>query len=362
MVKGAEHVNAAKWSKQAIEHLMHDNLPTTPNNFSVYFHYYSDENPNLKMAMDLLLSTHSKLSQQHCNELYQSHLGLEAESKTLKDANAAIETEISKVMGVIDAATSDANKFSQTLDTFSGNLQPSMPLDQIRGAVAKVATETRVMTEQNHRLQSRLSETTQQLTEMRYNLDQVHKESQTDPLTGVGNRKFFTSALLDTITSAQENNTSLTLLMVDIDHFKKFNDTHGHLIGDQVLRLVARTLVENLKGRDVIARFGGEEFVILLPQTRVTDAEKVGNQLRNSLATKQIKKRSTNETLGVITISIGATEYYAGEESDGFIARADEALYKAKQTGRNKVITAELTPEEVTKLLAQQSETKDQEA
>jgi diguanylate cyclase len=126
--------------------------------------------------------------------------------------------------------------------------------------------------------------------------------------------------------------------MVDIDHFKKFNDAHGHLIGDQVLRLVARTLIENLKGRDIIARYGGEEFAIILPLTRVQDAERVANLLRANLSTKQIKKRGSNEVLGVITISIGAAEHKVGEDKEAWIGRADAALYKAKQTGRNKVV------------------------
>lgn len=328
-----------KWGRLAFDHLLKDGLPPTPNNYSVFYHYYADSNPNLKMAVDLLLSQHDKLNQQQCDDLYRTHLGLEAEHKTLRDANAAIEIEIGKVLAAIDASVSDANKFNKTLDTFSGKLQTSISLEQIREAVTKVVSETRIMSQQNERLQKQLSQTTQQLTEVRYNLDQVHKESQTDPLTGVGNRKFFNTALATTVGEAQENQSPLTLLMIDIDHFKKFNDAHGHLIGDQVLRLVARTLVENLKGRDVIARFGGEEFVILLPQTRIADAEKVANLLRNALSTKQIKRRSTQESLGAITISIGATEYRSGEETDAFVARADEALYKAKQTGRNKVMT-----------------------
>ena len=114
-------------------------------------------------------------------------------------------------------------------------------------------------------------------------------------MTEVGNRKYFNHEILRTTAEAREDGLPLSLLMVDIDHFKKFNDTYGHLIGDQVLRLVARTLVENLKGRDIIARYGGEEFVILLPHTRVQDAERVANQLRAGLATKQIKKRNSNE-------------------------------------------------------------------
>jgi diguanylate cyclase len=315
-----------------------DGIQPTPENYAVYYSYYAGSNANLTMAIDLLWEQHGALTQQQCFELYTSHLGLEAEHKTLKDTSTAIETEISNVLKVIDAATSGTAQFGKTLDSFSGKLTASDSLEQIREVVTKVANETRVIAKQNERLQTQLAQTTEQLSEMRYNLDQVHKESQIDPLTEVGNRKFFNQELLRAMSEAQETNSPLTMLIVDIDHFKKFNDTHGHLIGDQVLRLVARTMVENLKGRDVIARYGGEEFVILLPQTRVVDAEKVANHLRNSLSTKQVRRRSTNETLGIVTVSIGAAEYYPGEDTDAFIGRADAGLYKAKQGGRNCVV------------------------
>ena len=356
MVKSEQQQNAEKWVREAIEHLKRDGLAATPNNYAVYYYYYSQENPNLKMAMDLLIHQHEKLTQDQCEVLYRTHLGLEAEHEMLREANASIEAEIGKVLAAIGSSASDADKFNKTLEGFSGKLDSSISLEQIREAVTKVVSETRVMSQQNERLQAQLSQTTQQLTEVRYNLDEIHKESQTDPLTGVGNRKFFSAALAKCIAEAEEAEVPLTLLMIDIDFFKKFNDTYGHLIGDQVLRLVARTLVENLKGRDVIARFGGEEFVILLPQTRILDAEKVANQLRVSLSTKHIKRRSTKETLGAVTISIGAAEYYGQEDSDSFIARADEALYKAKDTGRNRVVAEPLSEEQIAAIKAQPRE------
>lgn len=347
MVVGAQQIQSDTWAKQAIDRMKRDGLAPTPNNYSVFYYYFAGTNPNLKMAMDLLLSQQQTLTQEQCDALHQSHLGIDAEHKILKDTNNAIEAEITRVMEMIDNAAGNTSEFSKSLDTFSGKLTTSVSLDQVRDAVTKVVTETRTITAQNERLAAQLAQTTQQLTEMRYNLDQVHKESQIDPLTEVGNRKFFEKELSHTTHEARDNGWPLALLMVDIDHFKKFNDTYGHLIGDQVLRLVAHTLVENLKGRDVIARYGGEEFVILLPQTKVGDAEKVANQLRNSLATKHIKRRSTNETLGNITISIGAAEYCGGEEMDDFIHRADTGLYKAKQTGRNKVVSEILTEEQI---------------
>ena len=350
MVIGAQQLQTDICARHAIERLKRDGLAPNPNNYAVFYYYFAGTHLNLKMAIDSLLLQSDIITQIQCEELFQTHLGLEAEHKILKESNAAIEEEIHRVLGYIDSATSGTDQFSKTLDNFSGKLTTSGSLDQIRDAVKKVVTETRTIAQQNERLATQLSQTTQQLTEVRFNLDQVHKESQIDTLTEVGNRKFFERQLAHITAESRDNGWPLTLLMVDIDHFKKFNDTFGHLIGDQVLRLVAHTLVENLKGRDVIARYGGEEFVILLPQTKVADAEKVANQLRASLGTKQIKRRSTNETLGVVTISIGATEFCVGEEMDDFIARADGALYKAKEAGRNTVISVVLSESKIAEI------------
>jgi diguanylate cyclase len=353
VVIGAEHLNVESWARLALERLRHDNLGPTPNNYAIYYYYYSDQNPNLKMAMDTLIGQGGALTQAQCDDLHRRHLGLEAEHRILKQANEAIEAEVNRVLGVIDTAAKGTTDYSKSLDSFSGKLEDSASMEQIREAVTKVVSETRVMVQQNERLSGQLAAATEQLTEMRYNLDLVHKESQVDPLTEVGNRKFFDREIEHAVAESNETAAPLTLLMVDIDHFKKFNDSYGHQVGDQVLRLVARTLVESLKGRDVIARYGGEEFVILLPQTSVGDSEKVANQLRAALGTKQLKRRSTNESLGVITVSIGAAEYAKGELIDHFIERADQALYKAKQTGRNRVVSSVLSAEELAALAAE---------
>ncbi len=324
---------------RAIEGLKSSGLDVTPDNFSLYYNYYSASDPNLKMAMDALLQQNGRLTQTQCQDLFRAHLSLEAEHKVLSTTVTSIENEIKQVMSSLGQATKDTSHYGQALHNFSGVLhtEPEQ-LEQIRTTMQRLANETRVMAEQNQRLHSQLVQSTQQLTETRYNLSQVKMETMVDPLTGVGNRKLFNNEIIRTTAEATEGKGHLSLLVVDIDHFKKFNDTHGHLVGDQVLRLVARTLVENLKGRDVIARYGGEEFVILLPDTRAVDAEKVGNQLRTSLGSKQIRRKESNETLGVITISIGIAEYHGGEDTEAFISRADAALYEAKRTGRNKVV------------------------
>ena len=329
---------AARWAKEAMDLLIHDGLVPIPDNLSVYYAYVSGSNGNLKMSMEALRERYGKLSQQHCSELFQVYLNLESEHRVLQSASSNIENELNRVIEVIAQSSEGTNVYGEHLNDFSGVLGQNISLEQIRAAVARVTNETRVISEQNKRLQSALEQSTQQLSETRYNLDQVRKDSLMDPLTEIGNRKYFKSELDRTMTEAAETGTSLSILMIDIDFFKKFNDTHGHLIGDQVLRLVAKTMLENLKGRDVIARYGGEEFVILLAQTALSDAERLGNQLRTNLATKQLRRKNSQEALGIITISVGCTQYIPSEEPDAFIARADAALYEAKQTGRNKVV------------------------
>ncbi len=342
MVIGGEQHKADLWAIKAFEQLKRNNLTPTPENYAIFYYYISETRPELKLAIDAAYETRGTLSQPVCSELYQRYLGLEIERKMLRETNEALDLQLKNVLLVLDSVTEGNDQYSKSLDTFTGNLTQSRSIEQIREAVSKVMSETRTMVKQNEMLHSQLEQTTQQLTEVRSNLDKVHHEAQLDPLTEIGNRKFFDQEIARVLSEARESETSIAMLMIDVDHFKKFNDNYGHQIGDQVLRLVARTLVENLKGRDVIARYGGEEFVILLPHTRLMDAEKVANLLRASLSTKQIKRRSTNETLGNITISIGAAEYDLVEDAETLIGRADRAMYKAKQTGRNRVVCDEI--------------------
>jgi diguanylate cyclase len=133
-------------------------------------------------------------------------------------------------------------------------------------------------------------------------------------------------------------NEPLALLMCDIDHFKQFNDTYGHLTGDQVLRLVAMSVKQNVKGQDIAARYGGEEFAVVLPNTVLRAALTVGDHIRRAVMSKELMKRSTREQLGRVTLSIGVACLCKGDTAQSFIERADACLYAAKRNGRNLVV------------------------
>jgi diguanylate cyclase len=127
------------------------------------------------------------------------------------------------------------------------------------------------------------------------------------------------------------------VIMMDIDHFKKINDTHGHKVGDSVLEFIGHTITGWVKGRDVPARYGGEEFVVLLPATRLEDARKLAESIRIQISRKALKVTKTQETIGVVTVSCGVAQARQNDTADALLERADQALYLAKQSGRDNV-------------------------
>src|SRR6185312_14274717 len=154
------------------------------------------------------------------------------------------------------------------------------------------------------------------------------------------------SELLNAMADARESGETVALLMCDIDHFKKFNDTWGHQTGDQVLRLVAGCMAENVKGRDTVARFGGEEFAIILRKTSLDNATKLADQIRSYVQSKKLVKKSTGDVLGTITVSIGVAQLDSDDTPVSLIQRADACLYAAKNGGRNRVVN-EAEPNEL---------------
>jgi diguanylate cyclase len=191
----------------------------------------------------------------------------------------------------------------------------------------------------NKKLEAHLSASRQEIEQLQQNLEIVRTESLTDPLTTLSNRKFFDSELFKAITDAKKSGESLSLLMSDVDHFKEFNDKYGHVTGDQVLRLVALSIKQNVKGQDIAARYGGEEFAIALPNTALRQAITVADHIRRAVMTKELMKRSSGERLGRVTISIGVALLRPTDTPQALIERADSCLYAAKRNGRNRVIS-----------------------
>jgi diguanylate cyclase len=313
-------------------------LPPTPNNYAIWYVYHSGTSPDLKRDIDQVLAKNQPITRELANELYDRYFGLVSESETIRETGHSLERAIERLMGFVKEAGDGNAEYGEALENFSGQLHEGSSAAEMRTVVGAILAETKKMSERNDKLQTELVASTREVSELRETINNARREALTDSLTGLANRKAFDEAIRALSIEAERDTTTLALLMLDIDHFKNFNDTYGHQLGDQVLRLVGRTFTECIKGRDMAARYGGEEFAILLPQTQLKDAVKLADNIRETVAKKRIVNRQTGQSLGQITLSVGVAVYRHGEPSVDLIQRADEALYSAKRGGRNRVV------------------------
>ncbi|HET8728524.1 MAG TPA: GGDEF domain-containing protein [Alphaproteobacteria bacterium] len=328
---------ASGFARAALDRMIQLGIPPEPENFAIWYAYFSDSMPELRRTIDILLSNGQEFTEERNRELYARFIGFDREGEAISVANRRIQEALGSVMRLLDAAGRDNSRYGDNLASLSARLDAGSEIRQLRRIVEALAEETRAMAVYNRRLGCELTATSQQMVKMQVDLESVRKEAMTDALTGLANRKSFDLGLREAVAAALEGGRPLCLLMVDIDHFKKFNDSYGHQTGDEVLRLVARVLKDSVKGQDTAARYGGEEFAIVLPDTALNDAVTVAERIRDRMSSRQIIRRNKGETLGSITLSIGAAQFDPGEPMTRLIRRADAALYTAKRTGRNRV-------------------------
>jgi len=331
---------AAKLSKSAFDRIQKEDLVCTPDIFELWYVYYSGQSPEIARAIDVLVSNQQQITDRRCIELYERYLSESPQEEAVRRAGDQINSTIQSMSGAVRDVRTATHDYSGKLGGVSERMMNVKNADDLKGILDDVMSDTAGMLEQNKRLEEQLDQSSHIMEELQRDLESVRKEARTDALTGLANRKAFDSEIDRVASDTKHRGAAFSLLMVDIDHFKGFNDNFGHQIGDQVLRLVARTLTDGVKGRDMAARYGGEEFAIILPDTPLHAAVIVGESLRKAIAGKEVVNRNTGEKLSRITISVGAAEFTVEEDITDLIERADAALYTAKHNGRNQVAAA----------------------
>jgi len=334
-----DFASANKIGMDAMARMAAEHIPPVPKNYAVWYAYFSHLHPELNHAIEIISKSTVKVIGEQLGQLYDSYLHERvAEEQILVAAGNRLQETLVRAEHIILEAGAQTNQFSANLDNATDRLDdtPLTP-EALKDIVGQLVDDAKAMQVQNEVLQGRLSESTQELNALKQDLAHTREEAMTDGLTGINNRKSFDIKLLQSTAEAIEEDLPLSLLLVDIDFFKKFNDTYGHQAGDQIIRLVAQTFQKGLKGQDTAARYGGEEFAIILPNTPLENAIRVAEVLRRAVASKEVVNRANQEKLGQITISVGAAQYRPDESLEGLIERADAALYRAKQNGRNRV-------------------------
>lgn len=312
----------------------HGVLPS-PENYELWYAYAGQRNEALTGALDEAVRAGKAADLNHARVLHARFFAT-GSSEVQEEVGNQLAAEIAKLGDVLQSAGADRAEFGRTLTTAGSELGAPMP--DLKAVIEKVTAATRTIEARNRMLEGQLQASVGEVAALREKMETVRKESLSDALTGLANRRCFDDRVREAAAEAQRSKTPLSLLIGDVDHFKRFNDAYGHATGDQVLRLVGQCFKANVKGRDTAARFGGEEFVVVLPETALAEAQTVADQIRHSVETKKIVKRSTGETLGSITVSLGVAQFAPGEDIADLVNRADACLYAAKRAGRNRVL------------------------
>ncbi|MEW6266502.1 MAG: GGDEF domain-containing protein [Thermodesulfobacteriota bacterium] len=327
-----------EYMRLTIQYLIRYCLPADPWNYTVWYEYLRGVNPHLQKALDDYLQQDKKITPEIVHDLFRDFI---LDQSVIKGEKALeeIKTILLDISKKIKEAGGDIAAKGGHIETYARKLSGDVSLDDIREIVKGIVVETKAILNSGEVLKEKLLTTDREMDRLREELLIVREKATIDALTGLVNRSVFQETLGKMAEKAVKDNRNLCLVLADIDHFKKINDTHGHLVGDTVLKKSAEMIKNLIKGRDLAARYGGEEFVLLLPDTSLEGGRRVAEEIRSHFETKRWKQRDSGEPIGVITLSLGVAEFRPGEPLETLIKRADEALYCSKKEGRNRVTT-----------------------
>lgn len=306
-----------------------------PQSYTLWYAYVAGDGNEIKAALDKVVQARGRLADEDTQRLFAG-LVLGGEGKAIESVRKALL----KLIGGVSSAASDTRQSSERFLLEIEDVADAAAGLEAQPAVSRLAGHARRMSDSLVSLNGRLAESQAQIEGLREQLEQVRQESMTDPLTRLANRRAFDETLAELIAQGRQGGAPTSLVMIDVDHFKRINDEMGHVFGDRVLRLIAGVLAKNLKGKDTPTRFGGEEFAVLLPGTPAQAAYRVADQLREAVAAILIRRGKGEDANLQITVSCGVATHARGEEPTAFVDRADAALYKAKRRGRNCVVAA----------------------
>jgi diguanylate cyclase len=333
-----EHARTMVFAEAALNQLQALRLAATPRNYEIWYAYATGHYPSLNLIVNDMLARRIALAGDTLDQVGARFLSPSGIKERIDSVGSRVAQEIQQVVASIDSTMGTAGACSEDLEQVDGTLAALRNRDAVRAVVERMVLVASKIEEDKRRLEAQLNASRLEFGQLREELKIIHNASLTDPLTGLANRKSFEHSLQKAMAEAVGNGEPLSLVMADIDYFKAFNDSWGHLTGDQVLRLVAAAIKHSVKGQDVVARYGGEEFAVVLSDASLDAAHNVADQIRRSIMSRDVLSRSTGQNLGRVTISFGVAGAHAHDSMASLIARADACLYCAKCNGRNRVI------------------------
>ncbi|NVJ51779.1 MAG: GGDEF domain-containing protein [Gammaproteobacteria bacterium] len=306
-------------------------IPARPVAYAVAFEYQAENTPELSRQVDEYESD-GVLNDEAFEHIFREYVL--AKFIDLGSFNKTVTELVNDTGAAVSEARLQLKDFKQFLQLAKEQLA-KLGSDDVADLVRNLSNNTAQTYHAVNALESHLSTVMAEVRVLQKKYTQIQRQARQDQLTGLLNRNALQGEFNQMV--EDEGVESITISVGDIDHFKQFNDNHGHTIGDKVIKLVADTLKSNLKGSDIISRYGGEEFVIILPNTHLNDGMKLMNSIREKIASLGFVNTATNKRIDGITMSFGLSQFESDDNFHSLFDRADKALYRSKQNGRNRV-------------------------
>jgi diguanylate cyclase len=329
---------AAQLLEQALDQMRALKIATTPQNVTVWYHHFDGSVPQLSKELDKLLARQVGFTEELCEQLYTCYF-IDSDRRQLDLLREAIGVLIEQLSNnVVQEFTEELGIYDEVLAQCGEQLDEIPNADDLKLLVSLLSDASDRARQSACTSKQTIDKIQSELAELRTAFGELEKHAMEDPLTGVANRRAFDQLFREHLFESQHSEIPCCLLLVDIDQFKKFNDTHGHLVGDKVLRFVALMLKKMIKGRDVLARYGGEEFAIILPETDYEGGMSLARSIVASISTTRLIVGENQKTLDPVTVSVGVSDSQATDVAESLFRRTDKALYDAKHGGRNQVV------------------------
>ena len=322
---------------KAFEYIEKYRASPDPKTYSVWYTYVAATDPALVDRVDHILSTKERLSPEDIEAIHEQMIASHPSETAQHKVGEAMEKEINDVLQMVQQSVRSSDDFHASLNAIGNTLPNEVSGEGLNVVLTKLVSENRRMAAKTLELRKGLAESQKQITTLNTALEEIQVQHMRDPLTGIANRRAFDKRLSEQIELVNRGGPSFCLAMADIDKFKKINDEHGHQAGDLVLKSFAHMVTQNIKGQDMVARIGGEEFAIILPQTDIVAGYNLLVKLKHNIKSTHLSVGENGEKVSGVTSSFGIARYEPGMTVGEIMKAADTYLYEAKNAGRDRV-------------------------